>query len=581
MSQTLHHTELLDRAAAWADQDPDTQTQAQLRGLCWRVRSGEPEALEELEDRFAGNLAFGTAGLRAELGAGPNRMNSMVVRRTAAGLARFLVGRAAGGYVPSAVVGFDARHNSDVFARESAAILTAAGVKVSLMPLPLPTPVLAWAVRELDAEAGIMVTASHNPPADNGYKVYLGGRVEPGWGRGAQIVTPADAQIAAQINHDEPIAAIALADAGWDVLPGRGEDGDIEAAYLAEVTALLTAPGGPATAELDAARADLRIVLTPMHGVGGHTMSQGFASSGFTQVSIVPEQEHPDPEFPTVAFPNPEEPGAIDLAVELARETGADLVIANDPDADRCAAAVEFPGSGWRMLRGDEVGWLLGARLAPMLAPDAVLANSIVSSRMLASIAAARGLKHEQTLTGFKWISRAPHLAFGYEEALGYCVAPELVRDKDGVSAALLLAEYAAELKAAGSGFPQVLDELALEHGLHQTDQLSVRVKDLALLGTMMDALRATPPQSLAGEAITEFEDLGLGAHLPPTDGLLFLTEAGTRVIVRPSGTEPKLKCYLEITAPVSSAAELPALRAAGARRLDTIKSELQHMLRA
>ena len=284
----------------------------------------------------------------------------------------------------------------------------------------------------------------------------------------------------------------------------------------------------------------------------------------------MPEQEHPDPEFPTVAFPNPEEPGAIDLAVELAKETGADLVIANDPDADRCAAAVEFPGTGWRMLRGDEVGWLLGARLAPAADPTSVFANSIVSSRMLASIAAASGLKHEQTLTGFKWISRAPHLAFGYEEALGYCVAPDLVRDKDGISAALLLAEYAAELKAAGSGFPQVLDELALAHGLHQTDQLSVRVKDLGLLGTMMDALRGTPPQSLAGEAIVEFEDLGLGAHLPPTDGLLFLTDAGTRVIVRPSGTEPKLKCYLEVIAPVADAADLPVLRTAGQVRLES-----------
>ncbi|MFJ6417922.1 phospho-sugar mutase [Paeniglutamicibacter sp. NPDC091659] len=581
MSQNLHHTELLDRAAAWADQDPDAQTQAQLRGLCWRVRAGESEALEELEDRFAGNLAFGTAGLRAELGAGPNRMNSMVVRRTAAGIGRFLIERAAGSYVPGAVVGYDARHNSDKFARESAAILTAAGVRVSLMPMPLPTPVLAWAVRELDAEAGIMVTASHNPPADNGYKVYLGGRVESGWGRGAQIVTPTDAQIAALIDHDEPIGSIELAESGWDVLPGRGEPGDIEAAYLAKVAALLTAPGGETTADLDAARADLKIVLTPMHGVGGHTMSQGFASAGFTRVSIVPEQEHPDPEFPTVAFPNPEEPGAIDLAVALARETGADLVIANDPDADRCAAAVEFPGTGWRMLRGDEVGWLLGARLAPTADPASVFANSIVSSRMLASIAAAGGLRHEQTLTGFKWISRAPHLSFGYEEALGYCVAPELVRDKDGISAALLLAEYAAELKAAGSGFPQVLDQLALAHGLHQTDQLSVRVKDLGLLSSMMDALRATPPQSLAGEAVVDFEDLGLGAHLPPTDGLLFLTDAGTRVIVRPSGTEPKLKCYLEIIAPAAAGDDLSTLRAQGQRRLDAIKAELLLMLRA
>lgn len=572
-------TDLLERASAWAAQDPDQHTQAQLRELCQRVRESEGSALEDLADRFSGNLAFGTAGLRAELGAGPNRMNSMVVRRTAAGIGRFLLNRANGTYVPSAVIGFDARHNSDVFATESAAVLTAAGIKVSLLPLALPTPVLAWAVRELEAEAGIMVTASHNPPADNGYKVYLGGKAEPGWGSGAQIVTPADEQIAAQINHDEPMSDIRLAQSGWEVLPGHGETGDIEAAYLEKITRLLGIGSQPATSDVAQARAALKIVLTPMHGVGGHTMSTGFAASGFSNVAIVPEQEHPDPDFPTVAFPNPEEPGAIDLALALAQRTGADLVIANDPDADRCAAAVNFPDSGWRMLRGDEVGWLLGTRIAQDAKQDSVFANSIVSSRMLAAIAATNGLGHEETLTGFKWISRTPQLAYGYEEALGYCVAPDLVRDKDGISAALILAEYAAELKAQGSGFPQVLDELALAHGAHQTDQLSLRVKDLGLLGTMMNALRADPPKSLAGETITEFEDLGLGLHLPPTDGLLFLTAANTRVIIRPSGTEPKLKCYIEVISAVQSAQQLPALRASGLEKLETIKDELSVLL--
>lgn len=573
-------TDLLQRAIAWADQDPDQRTQAQLRELCQRVRDSDSAALAELADRFSSNLAFGTAGLRAELGPGPNRMNSMVVRRTAAGIGRFLLNRAAGNYVPAAVIGFDARHNSDVFATESAAILSAAGIKVSLMPLALPTPVLAWAVRELKADAGIMVTASHNPPADNGYKVYLGGKAEPGWGSGAQIVTPADEQIAAQINHDEPMSDIRLAESGWAVLPGRGEAGDIEAAYLEKVTGLLPQSTTTLNNDLAQARAALKIVLTPMHGVGGHTMATGFAASGFSNVAIVPEQEHPDPDFPTVAFPNPEEPGAIDLALALAQRTGADLVIANDPDADRCAAAVNFPDSGWRMLRGDEVGWLLGTRISQDAKKDSVFANSIVSSRMLAAIAAAHGLGHEQTLTGFKWISRTPHLAYGYEEALGYCVAPDLVRDKDGISAALILAEYAAELKAKGSGFPQVLDELALAHGAHQTDQLSLRVKDLGLLGTMMSALRADPPKTLAGETITEFEDLGLGLHLPPTDGLLFLTAANTRVIIRPSGTEPKLKCYIEVISTVESAAQLPAQRIVGQEKLETIKNELSVLLR-
>ena len=572
-------TDLLERANDWADQDPDQHTQAQLRELCQRVRDSDGSALEELADRFSGNLAFGTAGLRAELGAGPNRMNSMVVRRTAAGIARFLLNRAAGTYVPKAVIGFDARYNSDVFAAESAAVLTAAGIKVSLLPLALPTPVLAWAVREFQAEAGIMVTASHNPPADNGYKVYLGGEAEPGWGSGAQIVTPADEQIAAQINHDERMSDIKLAESGWDVLPGRGEDGDIEAAYLEKVTGLLSDSDRAISAEIDQARAVLKIVLTPMHGVGGHTMATGFSASGFSNVAIVPEQEHPDPDFPTVAFPNPEEPGAIDLALALAQHTEADLVIANDPDADRCAAAVNFPDSGWRMLRGDEVGWLLGTRIAQTAEKDSVFANSIVSSRMLAAIAAAHGLGHEQTLTGFKWIARTPHLTYGYEEALGYCVAPNLVRDKDGISAALVLAEFAAELKAKGSGFPQVLDDLALAHGAHQTDQLSLRVKDLGLLGTMMNTLRENPPQTLAGETITEFQDLGLGLHLPPTDGLLFLTAADTRVIIRPSGTEPKLKCYIEVISTVQSADQLSATRLAGQKKLDTIKDELSALL--
>ncbi|GAA5227074.1 phospho-sugar mutase [Paeniglutamicibacter antarcticus] len=570
---------LLQRAADWAAQDPDPRTRAQLEALCGKVRGGDDAALAELEDRFSSFLAFGTAGLRAELGPGPNRMNSMVVRRTAAGIGRFLLAKADGSYTPKAVIGFDARHNSDVFADESAAVLSAAGIEVQLLPTALPTPVLAWAVRELSAEAGIMVTASHNPPADNGYKVYLGGRVETTWGQGAQIVSPVDAQIAAQIDHDEPIAGIALVKEGWEVLPGAGEAGDIEGAYLRAISCVVPPAMGAGGDDLAAAREKLRIVLTPMHGVGGHTISLALGSAGFSRVRLVAEQAEPDPDFPTVSFPNPEEPGALDLALELATKTDADLIIANDPDADRCAAAVKFPDTGWRMLRGDEVGWLLGARCAENAATGAVLANSIVSSRMLASIASAHSLAHENTLTGFKWISRVPNLAFGYEEALGYCVAPGLVRDKDGISAGLLLADYAAELTAAGSSLPAVLDQLALDHGLHQTDQLSVRVTDLARLDTMMRSLRATPPAMLGGEPVAELEDLSLGANLPPTDGMLFLTEANTRVIIRPSGTEPKLKCYLEAIAPVATAGDLPAARLAATKQLERIKGELASLL--
>ncbi|MFL4478109.1 phospho-sugar mutase [Paeniglutamicibacter sp. ORCA_105] len=578
MSTHQINAELLERAAAWAAQDPDPVTAAALRELC-TAAAGDEGAAADLADRFAAFLAFGTAGLRAELGPGPNRMNSMVVRRTAAGIGRFLLDAAAGAYTPLAVIGFDARHNSDVFARESAAVLTAAGIEVQLLPSALPTPVLAYAVRALGAEAGIMVTASHNPPADNGYKVYLGGRAESGWGQGAQIVSPVDARIAARIDNDESIASIALAEGGWGVLPGAGEPGDIEGRYLQAIAGVVPATDGNGGDAITAARENLRIVLTPMHGVGGHTMAQALGRAGFSRVRLVAEQAAPDPDFPTVAFPNPEEPGALDLALALARATDADLVIANDPDADRCAAAVKFPDTGWRMLRGDEVGWLLGDRCAATAADTAVLANSIVSSRMLASIAAAHSLAHENTLTGFKWISRVPDLAFGYEEALGYCVAPSLVRDKDGMSAALVLADYAAELKAAGSSLPEVLDALALDHGLHQTDQLSVRVADLGLLDTMMHSLRVAPPATLGSEDVTGFEDLSLGANLPPTDGLLFATAAGTRVIVRPSGTEPKLKCYLEVIASVASPADLPAARAAGNARLEAIKLELAGLL--
>ncbi|GAA4373620.1 phospho-sugar mutase [Paeniglutamicibacter cryotolerans] len=575
MTTTPQETGTIAAARAWAAQDPDPATCALLLELI-DAAVHDAAAAAELADAFAGNLAFGTAGLRAALGPGPNRMNRMVVRRTAAGIARFLNATAAGDYVPTAVVGYDARHNSDVFAAESAAIFTAAGVRTLLLPAALPTPVLAWAVRAFGAESGVMVTASHNPPADNGYKVYLGGRAISDAGQGAQIVAPTDAAIAALIDHDEPICEIALAGSGWSVLPGSGQDGDIEARYIAAVAAVA---GNPQ--QESAARASLDIVLTPLHGVGGHTMASALAQTGFASVAPVPEQWEPDPEFPTVDFPNPEEPGALDLALALAAARGADLVIANDPDADRCAAAVDFPGTGWRMLRGDELGALLGEEIARNRNPGdgTLFANSIVSSRQLASIAAAHGIGHRATLTGFKWIARVPGLAFGYEEALGYCVAPELVRDKDGISAGLLLARLAARLKAAGSSIPDALDRLSLAHGLHTTDQLSVRVADLDLIGSMMAALRTAPPAMLAGSPVTGFADLAPGGDLPPTDALVFETADRTRAIVRPSGTEPKLKCYLETIDDVADASALPAARAAAARRLTALRADLSAAL--
>ncbi|HXD27847.1 MAG TPA: phospho-sugar mutase [Arthrobacter sp.] len=581
--------DLFARADAWAAEDPDPATAAELRGLVAAARTDEA-ARAELADRFAGTLSFGTAGLRAALGAGPNRMNRVVVRHTAAGLARYLLDTAAGAYTPRAVIGFDARYNSDVFAEETSAILAAAGIEAFLMPTRLPTPVLAWAVRALDCEAGVMVTASHNPPQDNGYKVYLGGRAVTDAGQGAQIVTPMDAGIAERISASGPLSGIELAAGGWTVLPDAGQPGDVQARYLEAITGLV-----PADEAERAHRAGLRIVLTPMHGVGGDTMSRAFCAAGFTDVRLVPEQAEPDPDFPTVAFPNPEEPGAMDLALALAREADADLVIANDPDADRCAAAVNDPATGWRMLTGDEVGALLGVHVAARLAESAagsatpgpaapgpagpgafpVFANSIVSSRLLARIAADAGLAHQTTLTGFKWISRVPGLAFGYEEALGYCVAPELVRDKDGMSAALLLAEFAAGLKAAGRTLPDELDALALAHGLHATDQLSVRVASLEELGTLMARLRSEAPASFSGSPVATAEDLAHGSgQLPPTDAMRYTTADGSRVIVRPSGTEPKLKCYLEVIEPVASPADLPAARRRAGDRLAAVRAD-------
>ncbi|KUM37176.1 phospho-sugar mutase [Arthrobacter sp. EPSL27] len=571
---------LLDDARSWAAQDPDPTTAAALTELVTLAGDGTAAARQELADSFSGTLQFGTAGLRAALGAGPNRMNRVVVRRAAAGFTAFLtgaVGQAAPGTRPRAVVGYDARHNSDIFAEETAAILTAAGVETFLMPSALPTPLLAYAVRALDCDGGVMVTASHNPPQDNGYKVYLGRHAVEESGRGAQIVAPYDALIAAEIDRVGTLDSIPLAADGWTIL-----DPSIAADYEAAVAALAEREQFPAR--------DLKIVLTPMHGVGGETAVAVLHAAGFADVTLVSEQAAPDPDFPTVNFPNPEEPGALDLALETALREDADIVIANDPDADRAAVAAKDPDTGaWRMLRGDEVGALLGAHVVSRLAAaggnsseatPGVFANSIVSSRLLARIAAAAGYAHEETLTGFKWIARVPGLLYGYEEALGYCVAPSLVRDKDGISAAVLIAECAAAAKAEGKTIFDTLDELYLVHGLHASDQLSIRVADLGLLDAMMNRLRVSPPESFGGSAVETVTDLAEGsAQLPPTDGLLYLTKDGSRIIIRPSGTEPKLKCYLEVIRCVGSAAELPEARAEARAALDSVLADVREAL--
>jgi len=527
------------RAGEWLEQDPDPETRAELRALL-----DDPEALAE---RFGAKLEFGTAGLRGELGAGPNRMNRVTVMRAAAGLAAVLTERDDLVAAPAVVIGYDARHKSDVFAEDSAAVLNGAGVTVHLMPRALPTPVLAYAVRHLGCTAGIMVTASHNPPRDNGYKVY--------WEDGAQIIPPVDAEISAAIDAVGRVDELPLG-SDWRVL-----DESIVDAYLRSLSRL---PLGT--------ERDVTVAYTPLHGVGGEVLVRAFEWCGFAAPEVVAEQFTPDPDFPTVSFPNPEEPGAMDLALALGK--GRDLVIANDPDADRCAVA-----AGGRMLTGDEVGGLLAEYvLRHTDGPDRLVATTIVSSSLLSKIAEAHGVRYAETLTGFKWIMKGgtdrDRLVYGYEEALGYCVGGDdgvPVRDKDGIGAALTVAAMAAEAEAEGRTLLDLLDDQARRYGLHATAQLSVRVEDLSLISGAMARLRQSPPDSLAGRTVTKVDDLaaGLGC-LPPADVLRLRLSGGGRVIVRPSGTEPKLKCYLEVVVPATgdearatAAAELAALREA------------------
>jgi len=565
-SEDSRAQELIDAAQEWVDDDPDHETRVELGQVLARAKEGDAAAVADLEDRFSGMLEFGTAGLRGAIGAGPNRMNRSVVIRAAAGLAAYLRQTRP---EPFVVVGYDARTNSDVFARDTAAVTVGSGGHAAVLPHPLPTPVLAFAIRHLGADAGVMVTASHNPPQDNGYKVYLGD--------GSQIVPPSDSDIAGQIARVQAVADVPLADDGWQTLGN-----DVLEDYV-DATASVVAPDSPR---------DIDVVHTALHGVGSDTLLRVFERAGFPSPVPVEAQRQPDPAFPTVSFPNPEEPGAIDAALDLAREIGPDIVLANDPDADRCAVAVPFTvqggpddgGTDWRMLRGDEVGALLGHHiLSRGVEPDAVFANSIVSSRLLAAMAGKAGIRHEETLTGFKWIARVEGLRYGYEEALGYCVDPGHVRDKDGVSACLMVAELAASLKAEGRVLTDVLDDLAVEHGVHATDSFSVRVADLSLIGDVMARLRATPPTEVAGLAVTRTDDLALGSDaLPPTDGLRYYLEDDSRVIVRPSGTEPKLKVYLEAIVPVADhdRGRLEEARSGAAARLAELRAEFERLTR-
>ena len=555
--------ELLAAAQVWLAGDPHPGDRAELGAVLQAARAGSASAQADLESRLAGPLLFGTAGLRGPLRAGPAGLNLAVVRRTAAGLARYLLeygdlGDPTQGGARLVLVGYDARHRSAEFARETAGVLHAAGFDARLAPAALPTPVTAFAVRHLDAVAAVQITASHNPPQDNGIKVYLRG--------GTQLVPPADEQIQSAIAAGPPARDIAVSERvqGWPA--------DLLERYLDRAAQLVRGRLGP-----------LRVAVTPMHGVGGAVLAQMLRRIGISEVHSVAAQEAPDPDFPTVAFPNPEEPGACDLLLELAADVGADLAIAVDPDADRCALGVPGRDGRWRMLTGDQAGTLLAAhrldRLNRAAHPDPLLATTIVSSQLLARIAAAAGVRFAATLTGFKWIVRAGDgagtgLVFGYEEALGICVDPDVVRDKDGITAAVVACELVAGLRAAGRTVPDALDDLARRHGLHTTAALSVRVDRLTEIESAMGRVRAEPPTVLAGEPVTGVTDLR-----PRTDAIA-ITTGSARVLVRPSGTEPKLKCYLEWVSPVPpETADLAPFRAAADERIGQLLADIRTLV--
>ncbi|WP_394278914.1 phospho-sugar mutase [Microbacterium sp.] len=541
----------LDAARAWLAQDPDSATRDELTAVIDRAEAGDPGAIADLADRFDGRLAFGTAGLRGALGAGSNRMNRVLVGQAAAGFAAYLRDREPEA-TPSVVIGYDGRRNSDVFARDSAEIFAGAGLRAILLPRLLPTPVLAFAVRHLGASAGVMVTASHNPPDDNGYKVYLGGAEE-----GAQIVSPADAEIAAHIQ-----AVADRADLGS--VP-RSEDYEIADESVVDAYVAATALVAPAPA----GAAGMPWVYTAMHGVGWATLRRILETAGYPLPTVVAEQIEPDGRFPTVAFPNPEEPGAMDLSYRTATAAGAEFILANDPDADRLAVAIPdaTAAEGWRRLTGNEVGLLLGWRAA-RTASGGSLACSLVSSPGLQVVAEHHGLDFHATLTGFKWISRAPDLVFGFEEALGYLVNPETVRDKDGISAAVAMLGLIAQAREDGETLAELLARFSETFGFFASGQVSIRVDDVSVIGRIMAGLRAAPPAVVGTVAVDRIDDLLEAAPGQPSgDVLRFWLADGSRVIVRPSGTEPKLKAYLDVRgdSAADAAARLAALEA-GAR---------------
>ncbi len=602
MAEVTGEAELRAAVEAWIADDPDEGDRAELQALLDRAFPPEEGggAMEELRDRFADRLHFGTAGLRGVVAAGPNRMNRAVVRAATAAVAGWLL--EPGGGAPEhgaggvrVVVGCDARHRSAEFAGEVAGVLAGAGLAVHVLPLPCPTPLLAFAVRHLGAAAGVMVTASHNPAADNGYKLYLSD--------GAQVIPPADAQIERRIAGLGPLSQVPVAAAGSPLITRHGDE--VARAYLDAVVATAAgtdaAPGGlggvvpPGTSRAPG-RGGLNVVYTPMHGVAGRLMLRALEQAGFAAPHVVAAQAEPDPDFPTVAFPNPEEPGALDLALADARRFGADLVVASDPDGDRLAVAVPdpenllvpggtTPAARWRALTGDQVGALLGASLLERTAgqddPGArLVASTVVSSTLLSKIAAAAGARYAETLTGFKWIARAAdgqpgaRFVFGYEEALGYAVG-DVVRDKDGIGAALAMLRLAEGAKSSARSVLDVYDDLERAHGVHLTSQLTLRTADQA---HVMSRLRSSPPAALGDEPVSGRTDLAEGTGDVPRADVLIFRLAGGRVVLRPSGTEPKIKCYIEITEPLAGR-PLAAAREAAAKRLSPLRAALEALL--
>lgn len=524
----------------WIAHDPDPVTAAEL--------SACDDA--ELARRFAHPLTFGTAGLRGPVRGGPDAMNLAVVLRTTWALAQVLKAHSAqsdnssGSGGSPVVVGRDARHGSEQFAIAAAEVLAAEGFSVTHLYTPAPTPVVAFAVRRLGAVAGVQITASHNPAADNGYKVYGDG--------GIQIISPTDREIettVARAPHADEIPRSPVQPTGADLIT----------AYLEHAAGVRRAAG------------TVRVALTPLHGVGGEFALDALALAGIDDVHIVESQFAPDPDFPSVAFPNPEEPGATDRLLALAAEVDADIAIALDPDADRCAVGIPTP-DGWRMLSGDETGWLLGDYLLSQHADpaQALVASTVVSSRMLATIAEGYGARHAETLTGFKWLARAgTGLIYAYEEAIGHCVDPDTVRDKDGISAAVLACDLVTALRAQGRTPYDALDDLARRYGVHLTLAISRRVDDA---DAAMTRLRADPPVELAAVPVT-VEDLDLRRGQQRTDALIFAGD-GVRVVVRPSGTEPKLKSYIEIRRPRTE--DLAAARTEAATLGSAVRSVVE-----